>query len=73
MCNYRASYKHISRDVFNRISDRLKDDHGIDSHITIYYNGTNRYGDLTIEGQGGYGKEYKEALRVFNEEYCDLL
>ncbi len=70
MSDYRASYKHISRDVFNRVSDRLKDDYGITPHITIYYDGTNLYGDLTIEGHGGYSKEYKEALRVFNEEYC---
>lgn len=70
MQDYRASYKHISREVFNRVSDRLQNDYGIISHITIYYDGTNLYGDLTIEGQGGYSKEYKEALQVFNEEYC---
>lgn len=70
MCDYKASYRHISREVFNRVSDRLTNNHSTIPHVTIYYNGTYLYGDLTIEGQGGYSKEYKEALQVFNEEYC---
>lgn len=70
MCDYSASYKHISRDVFNKVCDRLKSDDKINPHVMIYYNGTNLYGDLTIEGHGGYGEEYKKALLVFNEEYC---
>lgn len=52
MCDYRASYKHISRDVFNRLSDRLKDDYGITPHITIYYNGTNLYGGFNHRRYG---------------------
>lgn len=68
--HYRASYKHISREVFNKVCDRLKDNHGIIPHVTVYYKGTDLYGDLTIEGSGGYGREYKKALEVFNEEYC---
>lgn len=70
MCDYKASYRHISREVFNKVSDRIRDDNRIDLHVTVYYNGTNLYGDLTIEGQGGYSKEYKKALEIFNEEYC---
>lgn len=69
MCDYKARYKHISREVFNRVSDRLKDDYGTTPNITIYYNGTNLYGDLTIESRG-YSLVYWEVLRIFNEEYC---
>lgn len=71
MSVYRASYAHVSRKVFNMVCDRLKNDYDeFISHVTIYYSGTNLYGDLTIEGHGGYGEAYKKALQVFNEEYC---
>lgn len=70
MSDYKATYKHVSREVFNKVSDRVKENDTIYPHVTIEYNGTSLYGDLTIEGLGGYGKEYKEALKIFNEEYC---
>lgn len=69
MSDYRANYEHISRAVFNTVSDRVRTD-GLDMHVTISYNGTSLYGDLEIEGQVGYGKEFKKALCIFNEEYC---
>lgn len=70
MSDYRANFKHVSRDVFNRVSDRVYDDPLTKIPIIIYYNGTNLYGDITIEASGGNGKAYKKALMIFNEEYC---
>ena len=70
MSMYKATFKNVSREVFNKVSDRVNSDSGLKIHVIIYYTGTSRDGDLTIEGQGGYGKEYKRVLTIFNEEYC---
>lgn len=66
MCDTQATYKHVPREVFNKLSDRLFESN-LYLNVTVYYNGTNLYGDLTIEGKSS--KEYKEALRIFNDEY----
>lgn len=52
------------------VADRIRADKELDIPITIYYNGTALYGDVTIEGRGGASKEFKKALSIFNEEYC---
>lgn len=67
--NY-ATYKHVSRGVFDNVSDRISKDDSLKMAITICYNGTNLYGDLSIEANAGHSKEYKKALQIFNEEYC---
>ena len=65
-----AEFKHVSREIFNKVADRVEADTELYSHVTIEYRGTNLYGDMVIEGHGGYSKEYKKALVIFNEEYC---
>lgn len=65
-----ATFKHVSREVFNNVSDRIKDNDSVYTCTTIWYNGTSLYGDMTIEGRAGYTREYKKALQIFNEEYC---
>ena len=72
MSEYRLTQKHVTREVFNRVSDRIQNHKDIEVkvHNTVYYNGTNLYGDLTIEGFAGYGDAYKEAVRIFTEEYA---
>ena len=67
MSLHHAAYKDVSRDVFNAVADRIRADKELDIPITIYYNGTALYGDVTI---GGASKEFKKALSIFNEEYC---
>lgn len=70
MSLHHAAYKDVSRDVFNAVADRIRADKELDIPITIYYNGTALYGDVTIEGRGGASKEFKKALSIFNEENC---
>lgn len=70
MSLHHAAYKDVSRDVFNAVADRIRADKELDIPITIYYNGTALYGDVTIKGRGGASKEFKKALSIFNEEYC---
>lgn len=65
-----AEFKHVSREVFNAVSDRIRADKETNIPITVYYNGTNLYGDVTIEATAGNSKAYKKALTIFNEEYC---
>ena len=61
--------KHVSRGVFDRVSDRISKE-GLKNTVTIYYNGTDLYGDISIEGKPGYSDDYKNALIIFTEEYC---
>lgn len=65
-----AAYKEIPRNVFNAVADRIQADVKLNIPITINYNGTALRGDVSIEGRGGATKEFKEALKIFNEEYC---
>lgn len=67
MSIYEATYKHVSRNVFNTLSERIEDEGVL---VVLRYNGTNRAGDLTVEGCAGNGNDYKKALQMFNEEYC---
>lgn len=67
---YSATYEEVSREVFNRVCDRIQEDYNLKIYVTVYYNGSSYSGRLTIEGCGGYGTEYKKALQIFNEEYC---
>lgn len=65
-----AVFRHVKRDVFNAVADRIYADEKMRPHVYIYYSGSALYGDVTIEGSGGYSQEYKKALQIFNEEYC---
>lgn len=65
-----AEFGHVSREVFNAVSDRVYADKLTKIPITIYYNGTNLYGDITIDACNGNSKAFKKALQIFNEEYC---
>lgn len=62
MSLHHAAYKDVSRDVFNAVADRIRADKELDIPITIYYNGTALYGDVTIKGRGGASKEFKKHL-----------
>ncbi|MCI9004437.1 MAG: hypothetical protein HFH39_04195 [Lachnospiraceae bacterium] len=70
MTDYFAKYKHVRRNIFNNVADRIESIDELRSRITVYYNGSNLYGEVTIEGQPGYSAEYKKALAIFVEEYC---
>lgn len=65
-----ASFKHVSRGVFNRVCDRVDKDPEMEISVFVYYNGTNLYGDVTIEATGGNSKAFKKALQIFNDEFC---
>lgn len=64
-----AKYNDVKFSVFAGVSDRVREDHKLRAHVTLYYNGTNLYGDVTINGSGGYSDEYKKVLAIFLEEY----
>lgn len=67
MSIYEATYKHVPRNVFNTLSERIQKEN---INVALRYNGTNLAGDLAIEGCAGCGNDYKKALQMFNEEYC---
>lgn len=70
MSGNHAEFQHVSREVFNAVSDRVHADKETNIPITVYYNGTDLYGDVTIVATAGNSKAYKKALTIFNEEYC---
>ena len=57
-----AKFDDVTRAVFNSVSDRLHDD-----MVTIYYNGSNLRGSLTIDARTGIQME--KALKIFLEEF----
>lgn len=65
-----AMFSHVSRELFNRVADRLHEDDLTRIPITVRYNGTDLYGDVEIDAAPGNSKAYKKALQVFVEEYC---
>lgn len=65
-----AVFRHVEREVFNAVADRIHADKSAGAHVMMHYNGTALYGDVTIECLGGYPQDYKKALQIFNEEYC---
>lgn len=67
--NY-ASFKNVSREVFDRVIERVNnhEDRDVRHHTTVYYNGTNLRGDLAIEFIGGYARAYKKVLQIVSEE-----
>lgn len=65
-----AKYKHVRRNIFNNVADRIEAIDELRSSIMVYYDGSNLYGDVTIEGRAGCSAEYKKALAIFVEEYC---
>ncbi len=83
MTDYTMTQKHVSREIFNAFIDRMieKGNHkyivegsdyrtGILTDIDVYYTGTYLYGDVRIEkARGGDISEYKEACKIFYEEY----
>ena len=65
-----ASFKHVSREVFNRVCDRVNEDPETEIPVFVYYNGSDLYGDVAIEATGGNSQAFKKALQIFNEEFC---
>ena len=70
MSNYHAEFKHVSREVFNAVSDRIISDRSMNPSINIRFNGSHLYGDMIIDGSAGNQGAYKKALQIFTEEYC---
>lgn len=65
-----ATYANIRRRVFDKVSNRIESDDDLYS-VIVYYNGTNLYGDVRIEGRPGNQSAYQKALQIFLEEYCE--
>ena len=68
MSENHSEFSHVERKVYNNASDRIVNEVEC-NRIFIEYKGTQFYGDVVIEGGDLYPKEYKEALRIFMEEY----
>ena len=69
---YEATFRDVKREVFTNLSDRIESEDNLWSVVTVYYNGTNIKGALTIDCRAGYSDAYKKALDMFNEEYCKI-
>ena len=58
-----AKFDDVTRAVFDAVSDRPHDN----ATVTIYYNGTNFRGSLTIDTRTSI--DMKKALTIFLEEF----
>lgn len=67
---YYLKIRHVKREVFNAVSDRIHDDNEVRVSIIIHYDGTDTYGDITIYGTCGNSKAFNKALKILTEEYC---
>ena len=59
----KSTFDDVKRVVFDAVSDRLHDNMA----VTIYYNGSNLSGKLTIDARTSI--DMKKALEIFLEEF----
>lgn len=59
----KTTFSDVRRVVFDAVSDRLHDDMA----ITIYYNGSNLRGIMSIDANNDI--EMEKALKIFLEEF----
>ena len=62
-----AMFTHIPCKVFTDFGEKVKKDKDLYSDVWVSYNGTNLYGNLTIESKTS--RSLKKAVRCFMECY----
>lgn len=67
MSNY-VEISKVERKVFNRVSDRIKEDTELYAGVTVYYDGTSLYGTLRFES--AQTSLLKKSLQILTEEFC---
>lgn len=66
-----ATFKNVKKSIFDAVSDKIENDPELRDVVEVYYNGTNKSGDLTLDANQQYSEKFKKALKLAVEEYCN--
>ena len=67
----KSFFEQVRYKEFRKLADAVAEKESAFGKVTVKYNGTNLYGDLTIEmGSVNYRDQYKKCVKYFLDECC---